>query len=205
VRVVAILSTFLAGLGGSAALAASTTPEPAIDVEDLALVVKNRPREVAGLRLVAWSPNERLANIVDTESHDPYSQAVAPKRATRLRSLGVRRVALAIFEHPGREYSVLVEGLLCPDTIRAARAVAVLRQVHLDTFELNRPTSPRGLGPNAWGYASSVDVDDATAFGFHVANLALEIRVASIGRDFRKIAQAIALDVAEPARVRAQG
>lgn len=187
-------------VGGHAATSAARAP--ALEVTDLPFVLRAQPTAMAGLRFRSWFPNEALRDVVDTGFHDPRSRRVLATRVERLRGLGVRRAALARFETD--DVIVELEGLLLPDAGRAARALDVLEQVHRDTFDVRGAFRPRKLGSGAWGYNSRVDADTVAAIGFRVGNLALRAWVASIGSYFTVEAHALALEVAERARIRAR-
>ena len=188
--------------GGAQGHPETRAARAALEITDLQFVLRTRPTAMPGLRFRSWFPKEALRDVVDTGFRDPQSKRVMANRVTRLRRLGVRRAALARYETG--DVIVAVEGVLCPDAGRAARALDVLENVHRDKFDVSGAFSPPRLGPRAWGYNSRVDADTVAAIGFQVGNLALRVWVASIGRYFSEEAHALALEVAERARARAR-
>jgi hypothetical protein len=221
VRIVAIMLTFLAldVVAAGAVEAGTLRPDRGsrpiaippvtgvdsklvLDQSDLRPIVRTTPTAIPRLRLFGFSASAGLRELVDTDFHDSYSEAVEARRVKRLRAFGVTRAATAWFQT--REKSVYVGALLCSDAACARRSLDLLEQVHRDWFEIVRPLAPRTLGPDAWGHSSSIDVDDVQEFGFHVGNLAFVVRVASIGGEFAREARAIAMELVQRARNRAR-
>jgi|SoiMethySBSTD1v2_1073268.scaffolds.fasta_scaffold42590_2 hypothetical protein len=171
-----------------------------LDATDLRPIVRTPLNAIPDLRLFGSSPNAGLREVVDTDFHDSYSEAVEARRAKRLRAFGVTRATTAGFATRGFKKSVYVRALLCSSSTCARRSLDLLERVHRDQFELVRPLAPRKLGPDAWGHSSSIDVDDVQEFGFHVGNLAFVVRVASIGGDFGSEARALAMELVQRSR-----
>ena len=115
----------------------------------------------------------------------------------------MRRAVRTDFEPRSGRYFVILEALLLPDAAKARRALAILRDVHAESWDAESPLQPRKLGSNAWGYHSRTERDEAAAFGFQIGNVALQAQISSVGGDFRSLTRAIALELVERARARA--
>jgi hypothetical protein len=188
----------------SVEIALSRRDDVVLDLADLRSVMRDPPRGLAGLTVARIWPKYPLLDVVDTQYplYDESVERLRAARARKLRALGVRAAARSDFEPRRGRYFVILEALLLPDAVNAARALAILKDVHVETWDTESPLAPRSLGPRAWGYQSRTEQDKSAAFGFQVENLALKVQISSVGGDFRSATHAIAVELAERARAR---